>query len=120
MIWSGFGPEEASDRRHGKVVVVTGGGSGIDRHLVLELLRRNARVAATDLRPEALEGTAELAGAGDRLATFEMDVTDREATAALPEQVIAAHGAVDCIIKTPGSPSPSCDAPTSSTPPSSG
>lgn len=33
-----------------RIVVVTGGGSGMGRELVLELLRRGARVAAVDLR----------------------------------------------------------------------
>ena len=35
----------------GKVWVVTGGGNGMGRQLVLQLLRRGARVAAVDVRP---------------------------------------------------------------------
>ncbi|MGA7096479.1 MAG: SDR family oxidoreductase [Acidimicrobiia bacterium] len=85
-----------------KVVVVTGGGNGIGRQVVLELLRRGARVAAVDVREESLKGTVELAAAGDRLATFVVDITDRSATAALPEQVLAAHGAVDALINVAG------------------
>ena len=54
---------------NGKVLVVTGGGNGIGRQVVLELLRRGARVAAVDLRKDSLDETAEIAGAGDRLAT---------------------------------------------------
>lgn len=38
-----------------KVVVVTGGGNGIGRQVVLELLRPGARVAAVDIRGESLE-----------------------------------------------------------------
>ena len=68
----------------GKVVVVTGGGNGIGQQVVLELLRRKARVAAVDIREESLNETARLAGADDRLATFVVDITDREATEALP------------------------------------
>ena len=85
-----------------KVVVVTGGGNGIGRQLVLELLSRGARVAAVDIRQESLDETVELAGAGDKLATFVADVTDREAVGALPEKVIAAHGAVDGLISNAG------------------
>lgn len=85
-----------------KVFVVTGGGNGIGRQLVLELLSRGARVAAADIRPESLHDTAELAGAGDRLAIFVVDVTDREAVQALPENVLAAHDAVDGIISNAG------------------
>lgn len=86
----------------GKVFVVTGGGSGIGRELVLGLLSRGARVAAADIRQEGLDETSKLAGAGDRLATFITDVTDREAVGALPDQVIAAHGAVDGYISNAG------------------
>lgn len=85
-----------------KVVVVTGGGSGIGQQLVLQLLRRGARVAAVDLRRDGLERTARLAGVRARLATVPVDVTDRAATAALPEQVVAAHGAVDAVINNAG------------------
>lgn len=37
-----------------KVVVVTGGGNGMGREVVLEMLRRGARVAAVDLNETAL------------------------------------------------------------------
>lgn len=86
----------------GKVAVVTGGGNGIGRQVVLELLRRGARVAAVDVRKESLDETVELAGAGDRLATFPVDITDAEAVAALPEQVDAALGPVDAVVHVAG------------------
>ena len=85
-----------------KVVVVTGAGSGLGRELALELLRRGARVAAVDVRPEGLEETVALAVAGDRLSTHVLDITDRDATHALPEAVIAHHGAVDAVINNAG------------------
>jgi NAD(P)-dependent dehydrogenase (short-subunit alcohol dehydrogenase family) len=85
-----------------KTVVVTGGGNGIGRQVVLELLRRGARVGAVDIREDSLDETEELAGAGDRLVTFVVDITDRAATEALPERVIAAHGAVDGLINVAG------------------
>ncbi|HEU5113236.1 MAG TPA: SDR family oxidoreductase, partial [Acidimicrobiia bacterium] len=86
----------------GKVVVVTGGGNGIGQQVVLELLRRGARVAAVDIREESLNETVEMAGPGDWLATFVVDITDRTATEALPGQVIAAHGVVDGLINVAG------------------
>jgi len=85
-----------------KVVVVTGGGNGIGRQVVLELLRRGSRVAAVDIRQESLDETIRMADAGDRLATFAVDITDRSATAVLPEKVIAAHGGVDGLINVAG------------------
>ena len=42
----------------GKVWVVTGGGSGMGRELVRQLLDRGARVAAVDVRADGLAGTA--------------------------------------------------------------
>lgn len=86
----------------GKVIAVTGGGNGIGRETVLELLRRGARAAAVDIRQESLDETAALAGAGDRLATFVADITDRTATQALPDDVIAAHGSVDGVVNVAG------------------
>lgn len=85
-----------------KVMVVTGGGNGIGRQLVLELSRRGAKVTAVDIRQESLDETVRLAGAGDRLHTVVVDITDREATAALPERIIAAHGTVDGLINNAG------------------
>jgi NAD(P)-dependent dehydrogenase (short-subunit alcohol dehydrogenase family) len=46
-----------------KVVVVTGAGSGMGRELTLELIRKGAKVAAVDMRPETLEETKNLANA---------------------------------------------------------
>lgn len=85
-----------------KVVVVTGGGNGMGRELTLGLLARGARVASIDIRQEGLDETSGIADAGDRLATFVLDVTDRNATADLPAKVIAAHGVVDGLINNAG------------------
>jgi len=86
----------------GKVLVVTGGGNGIGRQVVLELLRREARVAAADIREEGLRQTAGMAAAGDRLTTHVLDITDREATHALPARIVADHGSVDGSINVAG------------------
>lgn len=86
----------------GKVVVVTGGGNGIGRQVVLEALRRGARVAAVDIRQESLDETVDLAGSGEPLATFVADITDREATEALPGRVVERLGPVDVVINVAG------------------
>lgn len=85
-----------------KAVVVTGGGNGIGRELVLELLRRGARVAAVDIRKDGLEETARIAEAGERLGLFEVDITDRQAVDGLPARVVAELGAVDALINNAG------------------
>ncbi|HEU4917855.1 MAG TPA: SDR family oxidoreductase [Acidimicrobiia bacterium] len=85
-----------------KAIVVTGGGNGIGREVVLDLLRRGARVAGVDIRDTSLVETASIADAGNRLASFVVDITDRAATEALPEKVVAAHGSVDGLINVAG------------------
>ncbi|GAP08944.1 short-chain dehydrogenase of various substrate specificities [Bellilinea caldifistulae] len=88
---------------NGKVIVVTGGGNGIGRELVLLLLTKGARVAAVDINPAALQETVGLAGSrSGQLSTHVADITNREAVAALPAQVIEFHGAVDGLINNAG------------------
>ncbi|MFL5356410.1 SDR family NAD(P)-dependent oxidoreductase [Archangium sp.] len=86
-----------------KVVVVTGGGNGMGRELVLALLSKGASVAAVDLDTSALEETLALAGRHrDKLATYPMNITDRALVEALPGQVSSRFGAVDGIINNAG------------------
>jgi NAD(P)-dependent dehydrogenase (short-subunit alcohol dehydrogenase family) len=90
-------------RAAGKVIVVTGAGSGMGREIVLELLRRGARVAAVDINEASLAETAALAPrAADALATFVVNVADRAAVEALPQQVVDRFGSVDGIINCAG------------------
>lgn len=87
----------------GKTFVVTGGGSGIGREVVLGLVRRGARVAAVDLRADRLAETAQLAGTdADRISRHELNVTDVAAVHALPQEVVDAHGAVDGVLNVAG------------------
>jgi NAD(P)-dependent dehydrogenase (short-subunit alcohol dehydrogenase family) len=87
----------------GKVFFVTGAGSGIGRELVLNLAKRGAQVAAADINPETLQETIRLVGAlGERISTHVVNVADRKAVEALPEQIIARHGAIDGIINNAG------------------
>ena len=86
-----------------KVMVVTGGGSGIGRALVLKLANKGARVAAIDMNEVTLKETWNLAGGyNDRISLHVMNVSDRSAVVSLPETVIAAHGAVDGLINNAG------------------
>jgi short-subunit dehydrogenase len=86
-----------------KVIVITGGGNGIGRELVLNLLSKGASVAAVDINESALRETAELTGnKKDKLSTHVMNITDKDAVASLPEQVISKHRVVDGIINNAG------------------
>jgi short-subunit dehydrogenase len=81
-----------------KVLVVTGAGNGVGRAVALEALRRGARVAGVDISEPGLDETATLAGAGDRFSTHQLDITNREAVNALPEEVAARFGQVDGLV----------------------
>jgi len=85
-----------------KVFVVTGGGNGIAREVVLQLLAKGARVAAVDLSEKGLAETARLAAAGHRLSTHVADITDRQAVEALPAAVLARHGQIDGVTHVAG------------------
>ena len=86
-----------------KVIVVTGGGNGIGRDLVLNLLSKGARVAAVDINQAVLQETVELAGnKKDNLSTHVVNITNKDAVATLPEQIITRHGAVDGLINNAG------------------
>lgn len=86
-----------------KVFVVTGGGDGIGREVVLGLLARGAKVAAVARRAEYLGDTARLAGvANDRLRTYPLSVTDRDAVDGLPSRVVADFDTVDGLINVAG------------------
>lgn len=85
-----------------KVIVITGGGSGIGRALVYDALNRGAKVAAVDLRAKSLDETAALAGAGERLSVHAADITDRAAVADLPAEILNRHGSVDGLINNAG------------------
>jgi short-subunit dehydrogenase len=90
-------------RVRSKVIVVTGGGDGIGRELVLLLLTRGAIVAAVDKNEAGLRKTMELAGdKKDDLSTFTADIANKESVRALPDLVIARHGVVDGIINDAG------------------
>jgi NAD(P)-dependent dehydrogenase (short-subunit alcohol dehydrogenase family) len=85
-----------------KVVAVTGGGNGIGQQVVLDLVRRGARVAAADIREDGLLETVEQSDAADRISTHVLDVRDVDAVKAWPAAVSAAHGAVDAVINVAG------------------
>ena len=87
-----------------KVFVVTGGGNGIGREVVLALLARGGLVAAVDLSRDGLDETTELArtSSADRLSTHAVDLTDRAAVEALPDAVREAHGRIDGLVNVAG------------------
>jgi short-subunit dehydrogenase len=86
----------------GKILVVTGAGSGMGRQVALEAIRRGAKVAAVDVNEATLAETAALAASPDRLSTHVVNITDKAAVAALPQAVVERFGTVDGIIHCAG------------------
>lgn len=86
-----------------KIIVVTGGGNGVGRELVLELLAKGAKVAAVDINETGLLATKRLAeDKAGNLSTHVLNITDRVAVKLFSEQVIAQYGKVDGIINNAG------------------
>ncbi|MCC5894425.1 MAG: SDR family oxidoreductase [Alkalibacterium sp.] len=87
----------------GKTLVVTGAGSGMGRELVLELVKRGARVAALDINEESVLETARLAPeAKGKISTHQTNIADREAVERVVDEVVDFHGTVDGIINNAG------------------
>lgn len=86
-----------------RLAVITGAGSGIGRATAFALARRRCHLALADIDPAGLKETAWLLDKqGVRVTTHVLDVADREAVRALPEEVLAAHGRVDILVNNAG------------------
>lgn len=86
----------------GKVVVVTGAGSGIGRALAQALVGRGAEVAISDVNEQALAETRGLLGSAGRVSSERLDVRDRAAFQRYAERVEAEHGGADVLINNAG------------------
>ena len=86
-----------------KVAVVTGAGSGIGRALALELARRGARLAVSDVDEPALGETADRAKAlGAQVHATRLDVSDRAAVEAYAGTVAEHFGVVHQVYNNAG------------------
>ena len=86
---------------HDKVALVTGAGSGIGRHSALALAEAGYAVVLVGRRQDALEETAQLAGAASTLAV-PTDVGDPESVNALFAQVEEDYGRLDVLFNNAG------------------
>ena len=87
----------------GKVVLVTGAGSGIGHQTALAFARRGAHVIAVDVDGEAAARTADqCADLGAPAKAQTVDVGDAEAMSALAKHVEADHGAADAVVNNAG------------------
>lgn len=91
----------------GQVALVTGGASGIGLALAGALARRGDTVVIADVDAEAGERAAAAlhptaSAAGGRVGAVTLDVTDREAFAAVAQRVHAERGRLDLLFNNAG------------------
>jgi 3-oxoacyl-[acyl-carrier protein] reductase len=98
------GPRPSGPRLSGKVVLVTGGATGIGRATVLALAREGAAVAINYARSEtAAQETARLAGqAGARALPIRADVTRDREVRAMMDTVARELGGLDGLVNNAG------------------
>jgi len=96
------------DSFEGRLAVVTGGGSGMGRELVIQLAAEGCAVAVCDVRQDTAEQTAALARAaapgGVTVSAHACDVADEAQVARFRDEALAAHGAahVDLVFSNAG------------------
>lgn len=91
-------------RMDGKVVVITGAGSGIGRELAREAARRGARLALSDIDVDGLAGTVDLVR-GDgatEVHSERVDVSEEAAVAAYATRVVERFGEVNLVVNNAG------------------
>ena len=87
----------------GRVVLVTGAGSGIGRCTAHELAALGASLALAGRRADKLEKVAaEIAEAGARASCHPVDIRDEDAVTAAVGDVIARHGRLDALVNNAG------------------
>jgi NAD(P)-dependent dehydrogenase (short-subunit alcohol dehydrogenase family) len=87
----------------GRVVVVTGGASGLGRGLCEELARRGAKVVIADINRAGADALAEsLTSSACEVSAATVDVTDQLSVFALIERCIELYGRIDFMFNNAG------------------
>ena len=96
-------------RVENKVIMVTGGGNGLGRELVLNLLKKGSEVVVVDINKAALEETERIAGeyAGS-LMIAEADITNETKIEDVAAAILDRIGAIDGVINNAGIIQPFC------------
>jgi NAD(P)-dependent dehydrogenase (short-subunit alcohol dehydrogenase family) len=86
-----------------KVVLITGGGSGLGREMGLTFAREGAKIGVNDIKPEsAANVVTEIERAGGKARPFVADVSSSAAVAKMFKDFIAAFGTIDILINNAG------------------
>ena len=92
-----------SEGIQGKVVLITGGGSGLGAETARLLASKGAHVAVAARRKDKLDAVvAGIVGAGGRARAYSLDVAHKEQVKAVVDAVIADFGRLDVIINNAG------------------
>lgn len=90
-------------RYRNKIVLVTGGGSGIGRALALAFAQQGATVVVSGRGREALEQTVKLVAAdGGQADAITADVSRSEDVAHLVDEIVRRHGRLDVAVNNAG------------------
>ena len=74
------------------VFVVSGGGNGIGREIVLHLLKNGTKVAALDISQKGLDETMALTENNAMLKLYPLDITNEAKVKETRDQIIADFG----------------------------
>ncbi|MCP1247380.1 SDR family oxidoreductase [Acetobacter cerevisiae] len=87
----------------GKVVLITGGSTGIGAETARLLAERGAKVAIAARRKDRLdEVVADIASSGGTARSYALDVTDKSAVQSVVAAIIADFGRLDVLINNAG------------------
>ena len=86
-----------------KIVLITGGGSGLGREMGLTFAGEGAAIAVNDIRPESAHNVvSEIERAGGKARPFVADVSSSAAVRRMFADFVAAFGTIDVLINNAG------------------
>ncbi len=86
-----------------RVVIVTGAAGTLGRGICMELAREGMQVVAADLAKDPVDGLAdEIRASGGKALGMAVDVTSRESTANMAQDVAKSFGKIDVLVNNAG------------------
>ena len=86
----------------GKVVVITGAGSGMGRAMAIEFVSRGAKVAALDINLAGAQETVRLIGKSESVLSLRLDVADPASVQGCVETISSKWGRIDLLCNNAG------------------
>src|SRR3712207_2799372 len=99
------GQKIVSDRFDGKVVLITGAGSGLGRAAALQVAKEGAKLSLVDLNEETLEETKRLVSEAvpdAEVLLVTADVSDEAAVKRYVDRTVDAYGRIDGFFNNAG------------------